>query len=154
MDTLGIVSTANVPDLAKTFTLRDQLQTHTKDPRHFISALAINLNGPYFLTQLLLSTFVERRSGCVINIASRSGSIDSPFNTGYSVSKAALIRLTGCLQKELDALGYNDIHIYAIHPGAVRSALASSGMVIPITNSVSIRPFSNIASRRRKTRLS
>jgi len=98
---------------------------HTQDLELFADKLAINLNGPYFLTRLALSVFMDRREGCVLNIASRAGSVATPFNTTYSVSKAAVIRMTNCLQMEMNILGYKNIHMYALHPGAVASALAS-----------------------------
>lgn len=72
------------------------------------------------LTSLALPNMIERKSGCIINIASRAGTVTVPFASAYSASKAALIRATGCIQAELevDNLG-NDIHLYALHPGAV-----------------------------------
>ncbi|KAK1948746.1 NAD(P)-binding protein [Colletotrichum sublineola] len=104
----------------------DSLGTvHTQDPLKFVNDLATNLHGPYFLMRLLMPTFIERGSGCVVNIASKAGTENMAFNTNYSVSKAALIRLTGCVQKELDACGHGGIHLYAVHPGAVRSSMTS-----------------------------
>jgi short-subunit dehydrogenase len=70
---------------------------------------------------------MERREGCVLNIASRAGTVVFPFNTTYSVSKAAMIRMTNCLQMEMNVLGYENIHMYALHPGAVASAITSKG---------------------------
>ena len=37
-----------------------------------------------------------------------------------------MIRATGCIQAELDLLGFNDIHLYALHPGACKTGLQSS----------------------------
>jgi NAD(P)-dependent dehydrogenase (short-subunit alcohol dehydrogenase family) len=73
--------------------------------------------------RLLLPIFREQRSGCVLNIASRAGTVDIPYSTSYCASKAALINLTGCTQKELDIEGYDDVHLYSLHPGGVRSEM-------------------------------
>ncbi|KAI1849972.1 hypothetical protein JX265_003345 [Neoarthrinium moseri] len=100
---------------------------HAHDPKNFLRAMSVNLHGPYFLSRLLLPDFMERRSGCIINIASRAGSSDMPFNGHYSISKAAMIRMTGCMQAELSLAGFDDIHIYALHPGAIPSNMASAG---------------------------
>lgn len=64
----------------------------------------------------------ERGAGCVINIASRAGTVSVPFAAAYSTGKAGLIRATACLQAELEVDGFGDkIHLYALHPGAVKT---------------------------------
>ena len=35
--------------------------------------------------------------------------------------------MTNCMQMEMNALGYGNIHMYALHPGAVATALTSGG---------------------------
>ncbi len=96
---------------------------YAQDPRDFLYDMAVNFNGPYCLMRLLMPTFRAQRSGCVINIASRAGTVVIPWSTSYCASKAALINLTGCVQKEADAEGFTDIHLYSLHPGGVRSAM-------------------------------
>lgn len=74
----------------------------------------------------------ERGQGCIINIASRAGTVTTPFSGAYSVGKCGLIRATGCWQTELELDGFGDnIHIYALHPGAVKT-----DMVLPIIDKV------------------
>ena len=85
--------------------------------------MAVNLHGPYYMMRLLIPTFRAQRRGCVLNIASRAGTLYIPFSTGYCASKAALINLTGCVQKEIDMDGLDDIHLYALHPGGVQSEM-------------------------------
>lgn len=96
---------------------------YTQDPQAFLYDMAVNFNGPYCLMRLLMPTLRAQRSGCVINIASRAGTVVIPWSTSYCASKAALINLTGCVQKEADAEGFDGIHLYALHPGGVRSAM-------------------------------
>ncbi|KAH7151617.1 hypothetical protein DER46DRAFT_690674 [Fusarium sp. MPI-SDFR-AT-0072] len=95
---------------------------HKQDPDLFFRDMAINFNGPLVLMRLVLPSFIERRRGCVINIASKAATVDFPFNISYCTSKAALVKLTSILQAEVDEVApSSDIHLYAIHPGAVRS---------------------------------
>ncbi|WKT43768.1 Short-chain dehydrogenase/reductase SDR [Fusarium oxysporum f. sp. vasinfectum] len=96
---------------------------HMKDPAAIIKDLAINLHGPLFLMRLVMPGFIQAGRGTIINIASRGGTVDLPFNTTYSTSKAALIRLTSSWQAELQLGGHDGIQLYAIHPGAVPSQM-------------------------------
>jgi short-subunit dehydrogenase len=73
--------------------------------------------------RLLIPSFREQRSGCILNIASRAGTVDIPYSTSYCASKAALINLTACTQKEIDIEGLDDVHLYSLHPGGVKSEM-------------------------------
>lgn len=94
-----------------------------QDPRDFVRDVAVNFHGPYYLMRLLLPHFRARRRGCVLNIASRAGTVAIPYSTSYCASKAALINLTACAQKEMDVEGLDDVHFYALHPGGIKSAM-------------------------------
>ncbi|KAK4142891.1 uncharacterized protein C8A04DRAFT_29468 [Dichotomopilus funicola] len=96
---------------------------HDQDPHQFIHDLAVNLHGPFYLMRLVIPHFREQRSGCVLNIASRAGTLAIPYSTSYCASKAALINLTACTQKEMDVEGLEDIHLYSLHPGGIKSAM-------------------------------
>lgn len=64
----------------------------------------------------------QRRQGCIINIASRAGTVPMPFGGAYCTGKGAIIRAVSCIQKELEMDGFGDnIHVYALHPGATLS---------------------------------
>jgi NAD(P)-dependent dehydrogenase (short-subunit alcohol dehydrogenase family) len=97
-------------------------------PESFVHDMAVNFNGPYFLMRLLTPTFRAQRSGCVLNIASRAGTVFIPYSTSYCASKAALINLTGCVQKEFDVEGFSDVHLYSLHPGGVKSTMTDASM--------------------------
>ncbi|SCN83851.1 uncharacterized protein FFB20_07062 [Fusarium fujikuroi] len=99
---------------------------HKKDPTAILQDWAINLNGPMYLMSLVMPSFIQARSGTIINIASRGGTVNIPFNTTYCASKAALIRLTSCWQAELELGGHDGIQMYSIHPGAVPSQMTSA----------------------------
>ncbi|KAI1036156.1 hypothetical protein LB504_011380 [Fusarium proliferatum] len=103
---------------------------HKKDPMAILQDWAINLNGPMYLMRLVMPSFIQAGSGTIINIASRGGTVNIPFNTTYCASKAALIRLTSCWQAELELGGHDGIQMYSIHPGAVPSQMTSAGILL------------------------
>lgn len=73
-----------------------------------------------------------RGHGCIINIASRAGTVTVPYLASYGVSKAAVIKLTESIQKDLDTDGLGDkIHLYALHPGAVKTDLSRRKFLLP-----------------------
>jgi NAD(P)-dependent dehydrogenase (short-subunit alcohol dehydrogenase family) len=75
----------------------------------------------------VLPLMKARRSGVIINIASRAGTIDYAGSASYAVSKSAVIRLTGCAQAELNSEGYgDDIQLYCLHPGGVLTDMPKS----------------------------
>ncbi|KAK3391478.1 hypothetical protein B0T20DRAFT_423838 [Sordaria brevicollis] len=106
----------------------------TQPPEAFIHELAVNLHGPYYLMRLLLPHFKSQHSGCVLNIASRAGTVAIPYSTGYCASKAALINLTACVQKELDVDKLNDVHLYSLHPGGIKSVMTLTSQILPLLN--------------------
>ena len=116
-------------------------QLYAQDPHDFIYDLAVNLHGPYYLMRLLLPKFRAQRSGCVLNIASRAGTVAIPYSTSYCASKAALINLTACTQKEMDVEGLDDVHLYSLHPGGIKSAMTlSSASTTTPTNQPPLSP--------------
>jgi NAD(P)-dependent dehydrogenase (short-subunit alcohol dehydrogenase family) len=73
----------------------------------------------------------ERKSGCIINIASRAASVDTAPGLGYNDAKAAVTRATSCLQLELEGDGLGEyIHTYALHPGGVPTAMGACKQLI------------------------
>ena len=101
-------------------------QFDQQDPNDFLYDMAVNFNGPYLLMRLLLPVFRRQKSGCVVNIASKAGTIFGPYMASYCASKAAIINLTGCIQFEVDIEKLEDIHLYSMHPGGVRSVMTTT----------------------------
>jgi NAD(P)-dependent dehydrogenase (short-subunit alcohol dehydrogenase family) len=90
----------------------------------FWRQIEVNFKAPLMLIHHMLPLMRDRGSGCIINIASRAGTVDVPMTLGYVTSKAALIRATHTLQKEMELEGLDPaIHLYALHPGGVKSAM-------------------------------
>ncbi|KAH7053408.1 hypothetical protein B0J12DRAFT_544039, partial [Macrophomina phaseolina] len=59
--------------------------------------------------------------GTVINMASRSATVNTPLGANYATAKAGLVRATGCLQLEADLDDFHNIKFSAIHAGAART---------------------------------
>ncbi|KAF2801148.1 NAD(P)-binding protein [Melanomma pulvis-pyrius CBS 109.77] len=94
----------------------------------FWRQIEVNFKGPLITIHAMLPRMRERGGGCIINIASRSGTVDVPMTLGYVTSKAALIRATHTLQREMELDKLDPaIHIYALHPGGVLTSMGSSG---------------------------
>lgn len=81
----------------------------------FRRMLGINLEAPYFLTQLLLPALEEARDPLVVNIGDIAGERPIPHYSHYAVSKAGLLMLTRSLAVELAPR----IRVNAVSPGTV-----------------------------------
>ncbi|KAJ4365031.1 hypothetical protein N0V83_008647 [Neocucurbitaria cava] len=94
----------------------------------FWRQIEVNFKAPLMLIHNILPKMRSRGHGCIINIASRSGTVDVPMTLGYVTSKAALIRATHTLQKEMKLDGMDPaIHMYALHPGGVLTGMGGAG---------------------------
>ena len=94
--------------------------------KHWIKAFAVNVHGPFMLSQLVLPGMIERRRGAIVNISSGAaiGPGRTPFKdarpvnggTMYGATKAALERFTQGLAQEV--AGHN-IAVTAVSPSLV-----------------------------------
>lgn len=80
----------------------------------------INLRGPFLFAHSVLPGMIVRRRGRIINVASAAGLQAIETGSAYSVSKAALIRLSENIALESSSYG---IATFAIHPGTVRTPM-------------------------------
>jgi NAD(P)-dependent dehydrogenase (short-subunit alcohol dehydrogenase family) len=98
----------------------------------FDRVVAVNLKGPFFLTQLAARWMVEQRTddpsfrGVVINVSSVSAEIISLNRGDYCLTKAATGMATKLWAARLAAHG---IDVYELQPGVVRS-----DMTAPVTD--------------------
>jgi NAD(P)-dependent dehydrogenase (short-subunit alcohol dehydrogenase family) len=84
-------------------------------------AMAVNIKGPFLLTQAVAKSMAKNpEGGRIVNVSSTAGILPNHFALAYSVSKAALIHMTRTLAKEL---GKDNITVNCICPGIVRTPL-------------------------------
>lgn len=83
--------------------------------------LAVNLTGPFLMTQAAAPLMAETGGGAVVNITSISGLRASTLRVAYGTSKAGLAHLTKQQAVELASLG---IRVNAVAPGPVDTAMA------------------------------
>lgn len=77
-----------------------------------------NLRGPMLISRAVLPGMVQRGRGRIVNINSGFGLRGTPRYSAYSVSKAALARLTDCLAQALDG---QPVAVFDLSPGLVRT---------------------------------
>jgi glucose 1-dehydrogenase len=83
--------------------------------------MAVNLKGPFFLTQVFVNKLRElKRKGSVINISSVHEDMTFPGFSTYCLSKGALRMFTRDLAVELGPLG---ITINNVAPGAIETPI-------------------------------
>jgi short-subunit dehydrogenase len=74
----------------------------------------VNLRCTLTACQAVLPAMVDRGAGRIINIVSAAGRYRWPYASAYSVSKAAIIKLTENLVAELRSSG---VTVFSLHPG-------------------------------------
>lgn len=99
------------------------LEAEKVAPEDWRRVLDVNLTGVFLCAQAVGRHMIERRSGCIINIASMSGLIaNTPqCQASYNASKAGVIHLTKSLAAEWAA--YN-VRVNAIAPGYMNTEMA------------------------------
>ncbi|UCD59137.1 MAG: SDR family oxidoreductase [Candidatus Hydrogenedentota bacterium] len=83
----------------------------------------VNVDGVFFLTQIVFNKWMRDHGGVVINMASVAGLRPAPMTGTYCVTKAALIMLTQVLAAELGAYG---IRVNAIAPGFIKTDMSKA----------------------------
>jgi NAD(P)-dependent dehydrogenase (short-subunit alcohol dehydrogenase family) len=104
---------------------RDVLETTLDSFRRLV---AINLEGPYFLTQAAANWLIEQKQadpafqGCIINVNSISATVVSTNRGEYCVSKAGLAMVTQLFAARLGEFG---LPVYEVRPGVTRTDMTS-----------------------------
>jgi NAD(P)-dependent dehydrogenase (short-subunit alcohol dehydrogenase family) len=98
------------------------------DEAGFDRVFAVNLKGPYFLTQAAANWMIEQRqsdpafSGCIVNVSSVSGEIVSINRGDYCLTKAAIGMATKLWAARLAEHG---IRVYEVRPGVIKSDMTA-----------------------------
>lgn len=83
-----------------------------------------NMIAPMTAIQTVLLGMLKRRSGVIINVASKAGRYASPGFSAYNMSKAALISLTQTVAKELKGTFWGKgVRIYSVSPGGMNTEM-------------------------------
>jgi meso-butanediol dehydrogenase/(S,S)-butanediol dehydrogenase/diacetyl reductase len=83
---------------------------------------AINVSGPFFLSQAAIPHLIES-GGNIVNVASNAGLMGQAYTAAYCSSKGALVQLTRSLAMEYMKRG---IRINAVAPGGTSTALVDN----------------------------
>jgi NAD(P)-dependent dehydrogenase (short-subunit alcohol dehydrogenase family) len=100
--------------------IRDDILEEKEE--EFERILAINLKGPYFLTQMIAKWMIQLKTQItdfnpkIINISSISAYTSSLSRGSYCVSKAGLSMMTKIYSDRLSGIGIN---VYEIRPGII-----------------------------------
>lgn len=84
--------------------------------------MAINANGPMYVTLAFLNDMMDRNSGHICNIASSGGLISNPKMSVYAASKWALIGWSDSLRLEMKQLK-KAVHITTILPYYINTGM-------------------------------
>jgi meso-butanediol dehydrogenase/(S,S)-butanediol dehydrogenase/diacetyl reductase len=81
--------------------------------------LAVNLTGPFLVSQAALPSLLERK-GCIVNVASIAGLRGQAYTAAYCASKGGLVLLTKSMGLELASRG---VRVNAVCPSSVMTPL-------------------------------
>ena len=85
--------------------------------------LAVNLTGPFLMTQAVAPIMRDQGGGTIVNITSISGLRASTLRVAYGTSKAGLAHLT---KQQAAELAQHGIRVNAVAPGPVDTAMAKA----------------------------
>jgi len=92
-----------------------------QDTEHWEETMRINLDGPFYLSRLVLKGMVERRYGRAVYTSSTAGEFAEHAGSAYNCSKHGLLGLMRSVAQDGGAFG---ITSNAVLPGWVRTAMA------------------------------
>jgi len=93
---------------------------NTIDANAWTKTLQINLFGTFYCTQLVSSHMISQNYGKIINLSGGGAFNPFPNFSAYSTSKAAIVRFTETVAKELSK---HHIDVNAIAPGAMKTKI-------------------------------
>ena len=90
-------------------------------PQVWRETMSINLDGPFYLSRLVLESMVERRYGRIVYTSSTAGLVAEHAGSAYTSSKHGLIGLMRSVARDAGAYGVTS---NAVLPGWVRTEMA------------------------------
>ena len=98
------------------------------DAADFDQLMEINFAAPVRLVRAFLPVLAREPAAQVVNVSSIFGIIAPPGQTAYCASKFALRGFSESLRHEL-AMAASPVGVTVVHPGGVRTAIASSARI-------------------------
>lgn len=92
-----------------------------QDPEVWSETMRINLDGPFFLSRIVLKGMTERGYGRVVYTSSTAGLVAEPAGSAYNSSKHGLLGLMRSVALDGGAFGVTS---NAVLPGWVRTEMA------------------------------
>jgi NAD(P)-dependent dehydrogenase (short-subunit alcohol dehydrogenase family) len=96
-------------------------------PEDWDRTFAVNVRGPFFLTQAIGARMLAAGGGSIVNLASVAGEHVTKASLSYQASKAALLQLT----RGLAVRWAPSVRVNAVGPGYVRTDLNSAWLDQP-----------------------
>jgi len=92
-----------------------------QEPSTWEETMRINLDGPFYLSRLILKSMVEHRYGRVVYTSSTAGQVAEHAGSAYNCSKHGLIGLMRSVARDAGAFSVTS---NAVLPGWVRTEMA------------------------------
>lgn len=93
-------------------------------PERWAETMDVNLNAPFFVSQVAARHMVDNGGGSIVNIASIDSFVAESPSVHYMVSKAGVAHLTRVIAFELGHLG---VRCNAVCPGFTKTAMTAEG---------------------------
>lgn len=125
---LDVTNTAQIQDAVENVDALDMLINNAglalyddlRDRAALEQSLAVNLYGPYAVTQAFLPLLTRSR-GAIVNVLSLAAIAAVPFSPAYSISKAAAFSLAQSLRSLLAGQG---VRVHVVLPGPVDTEMS------------------------------
>lgn len=98
-----------------------EIQEH--DPEHWHETMRINLDGPYFLSRLVLKDMINQGFGRLVFTSSTAGQVAEYASSAYNSSKHGLL---GLMRSVSCDAGQHGVTSNAVLPGWVRTPMAEA----------------------------
>jgi len=92
-----------------------------QDHQTWRESMRINLDGPFFLTRLVLQDMIHGKYGRLVFVSSTAGLVPEYAGSAYNSSKAGLI---GLMRSVAQDAGIHGVTSNAVLPGWVRTSMA------------------------------
>lgn len=113
------------------------------DKADWDAVINVNLTGTFNVMKTLYRSFMKKKAGKIVNIASVIGVMGNAGQANYGASKAGVIALTKSVAKELAGRGVN---VNAVAPGFIETAMTDKIPEVERTNMVNSIPMKRMGS--------